>query len=72
VTLDVDSFRELPEKTNELLRFRPDRERTLQFLHAAMRRCYAGRPAAVDDSDANARTVAQSLHTAVASPLVAA
>ena len=68
VTVDVDSFREIPEKVPALLDFRPDRERTLQFLHAAMRRCYPGRPAAVDDSDDNAREVAASLDAAVRRP----
>jgi capsule polysaccharide modification protein KpsS len=72
VTLDVDSFREIPEATNALLRFSPDRERTLQFLHAAMRRCYAGKPAGVDESDDNARAVARSLHEATSTVLVAA
>jgi hypothetical protein len=65
VTVDVDSFREIPAKTMELLAFEPDRERTLRFLHAAMRRCYPGVPALVDDSDENARVLANSLHTAV-------
>jgi hypothetical protein len=65
VTLDVDSFREIPAATMELLRFAPDRERTLRFLHAAMRRCLPGKPATVDPSDANARTLAASLDAAV-------
>ena len=72
VTVDVDSFRGLPQAVARVLEFEPDRERTLQFLHAAMRRCYAGKPAAVDQSDENARTVARSLHEAVATPLVPA
>jgi len=72
VTLDVDSFRELPRATNELLAFVPDRERTLRFLHAAMRRCYPGKPATVDGSDANARVVAGSLDAAVRGVPVAA
>jgi hypothetical protein len=71
VTLDVDSFREIPEKTVELLRFEPDHERTLRFLHAAMRRCYPGKPFLVDDSPENARTLARSLHQAVSPELVA-
>jgi hypothetical protein len=65
VTLDVDSFREVPEKVIELLRFEPDRERTLQFLHAAMRRCYPGKPFLVDASPENAVELAGSLHAAV-------
>ena len=65
VTLDVDSFREIPDATMRLLRFSPDRERMLQFLHACMRRCLPGKPALVDDSDANARTLAASLDAAV-------
>ncbi|HEY6886500.1 MAG TPA: hypothetical protein VI300_01935, partial [Solirubrobacter sp.] len=65
VTVDVDSFREIPAKTMELLAFEPDRERTLRFLHAAMRRCYPGVPALVNDSDENAQELAGSLHAAV-------
>jgi hypothetical protein len=72
VTLDVDSFREVPERVSELLRFQPDGERILRFLHAAMRRCYAGTPFLVDDSPENARTLARSLHQAVSPDLVAA
>ena len=63
--MDVDSFREVPDAAMELLRFEPDREATLRFLHAAMRRCYPGKPAAVDGSDENARTLAESLLAAV-------
>lgn len=66
VTLDVDALREAPGKINALLGFQPDRERTLRFLGAAIRRCYPGAPAGVDDSDANAAVVAQSLDAAVA------
>jgi hypothetical protein len=65
ITVDVDSFREIPDATMELLRFFPDRELTLRFLHAAMRRCLPGKPAAVDGSEQNARALAASLHTAV-------
>ena len=64
VTLDVDSFREIRTKVPELLEFRPDRERILRFLHAAMRRCYEGAPVLVDSSDENARKLASSLHRA--------
>jgi hypothetical protein len=72
VTLDVDSFREVPAKVSELLRFEPDRERTLRFLAAAMRACYAGKPVLVDDSDANAAALAASLDAAVSRPLAVA
>ena len=65
VTVDVDSFREIPDATMDLLRFEPDREATLRLQHAAMRRCYAGKPPAVDGSDENARALAASLHAAV-------
>ena len=64
VTLDVDSFREIRDQVPALLEFRPDRERILQFLHAAMRRCYAGAPVLVDSSDANALALADSLDSA--------
>jgi hypothetical protein len=64
VTLDVDSFRELSRKVTELLDFEPDRERTLRFLHAAMRSCFPGAPVAIDPSDENARRLAASLDTA--------
>jgi len=61
VTLDVDSFREIREKVPALLRFRPDPERILRFLHAAMRSCYPGAPVLVDRSDENAVTLADSI-----------
>jgi hypothetical protein len=64
VTLDVDSFREIPARTLEVLAFRPDHERILQFLHAAMRACYPGAPVLVDSSDENARKLADSLDRA--------
>ena len=65
VTLDVDSFREISEQVPALLRFSPDRERILRFMHAAMRRCYPGAPVLVDNSDANAAALAGSLDAAV-------
>ena len=65
ITLDVDSFREIPARTLEVLDFKPDRERSLQFLHAAMRACYPGRPVLVDSSDKNAHELADSLDRAV-------
>jgi capsular polysaccharide biosynthesis protein len=64
VTLDVDSFRVLQQRVMELLDFQPDRERTLRFLHAAMRSCFPGAPVAIDPSDENARRLAASLDTA--------
>jgi Capsule polysaccharide biosynthesis protein len=65
VTLDVDSFREITARTLEVLEFRPDRERILRFLHAAMRACYPGAPVLVDSSDENARKLGDSLDRAV-------
>jgi hypothetical protein len=65
LTLDVDSFREIREKVPALLRFSPDRERILRFLHAAMRRCYPGAPVLVDSSNSNAAALASSLDAAV-------
>jgi hypothetical protein len=65
ITLDVDSFREIREAVPALLRFSPDRERILRFLHAAMRRCYPGAPVLVDSSNANAAALAGSLDAAV-------
>jgi hypothetical protein len=54
-----------------VLRFRPNQGRVRRFLHAAMRRCYAGAPVLVDDSDANAATLAASLDAATRAQLVA-
>jgi hypothetical protein len=65
VTVDVDSFREIRAAVPALLRFAPDHERILRFLHAAMRACYPGKPVLVDDSDANAAVLAGSLDAAV-------
>jgi hypothetical protein len=64
VTLDVDSFREIRDQVPALLEFRPERDRILQFLHAAMRRCHPGAPVLVDSSDANALALADSLDSA--------
>jgi hypothetical protein len=61
VTLDVDAFSELRERIPELLRFRPDRDRILSFLHAAMRRCHPGVSVVIDSSDENAATIASTL-----------
>lgn len=65
LTLDVGSFAELRRKVPALLSFRPDAADVERFLHAAMRRCYPGRPVLVDRSDENARTLAASLDAAV-------
>jgi hypothetical protein len=64
VTLDVDSFREIRDQVPALLEFRPERERILEFLHAAMRRCFPGAPVLVDSSDSNALALANSLESA--------
>jgi hypothetical protein len=61
ITVDLDSFADIPAGVATLLRFRPDPERTDRFLHAAMRRCYPGAPVLVDASDENARTLAATL-----------
>ncbi len=65
ITLDLDSFREIRRAVPDLLRFRPDHERILRFLGAAMRACRPGKPVLVDDSDANALALAGSLDAAV-------
>ena len=65
VTVDVDSFRELPDAVTRVLAFRPAPERTLRFLGAAMRACRPGKPALVDSSPENALVLAASLDTAV-------
>jgi hypothetical protein len=64
ITLDVDSFREIRDRVPALLEFQPDRERIVQFMHAAMRRCHPGAPVLVDSSDANALALAKSLDSA--------
>ena len=61
VTVDVDSFRELPEAIARVLAFEPDRERTLQVLHAMMRSTLPGKPAGVDPSPENAAALAASI-----------
>jgi hypothetical protein len=61
ITLDVDSFAELPQLVPQLLRFRPDHERIRRFLGAAMRRCHPGRPVLVDRSYENALVLAGTL-----------
>ena len=69
ITLDVDSFRELRAKVPELLRFRPEPEAIVRFLHAAMRRCVPGAPVLVDRSEANAVRLAGSLEAAAKAAL---
>jgi hypothetical protein len=61
ITLDIESFREIRTAVPELLRFRPDGQRIVRFLGAAMRRCHEGAPVLVDRSDANAAALAGSL-----------
>jgi hypothetical protein len=64
VTLDAGSLADLRELVPAVLRFEPDRELILRFLHAAMRRCRPGAPVLVDRSDENALRLAQSLEEA--------
>jgi hypothetical protein len=71
VTLDVDSFAEIRDKVPELLRFRPDPERIVRFLHAAMRACHPGAPVLVDRSQENAIRLAGSIEEKAAEALAA-
>jgi len=71
VTVDVDSFAEITERVPELLRFRPDPERIVRFLHAAMRNCYPGAPVLVDRSEDNAIRLAGSIEAAARAALEA-
>jgi hypothetical protein len=64
ITVDLDSFAEIREQVPALLRFQPDRERILRFLHAAMRQCGTGAPVLVDRSDENALALAATLDAA--------
>ena len=64
VTLDAASLADLRELVPAVLRFQPDRELIVRFLHAAMRRCRPGAPVLVDRSDENALRLAQSLEEA--------
>jgi hypothetical protein len=64
VTVDIDSFAEIPDAVRELLHFSPEREQIDRLLHAAMRRCHAGAPVLIDDSDANAARLADTLGAA--------
>jgi hypothetical protein len=65
VTLDVDSFAEIKDKVPQLLQFRPDPERIVQFLHLCMRHCHPGQPLLVDCSQENAIQIASTLEQAV-------
>jgi hypothetical protein len=67
ITLDIDSFAEIPTAVPAVLDFQPDHIRILQFLSAAMERCYPGAPVLVDRSDANAAMVAESVARAAQS-----
>ena len=64
VTLDIADFGEIRDRVPELLRFRPDRDRTRRFLHAAIGHCYPGAPVLVDRSDENATRLAGTLDRA--------
>jgi len=69
ITLDIDSFAEIRTAVPAVLDFKPDHMRILQFLSAAMERCYPGAPVLVDRSDANAAMVAESVARAARSAL---
>jgi len=71
VTLDVDSTEELRRAIPEILRYRPDRERILQFMFAAMQRCHPGAPVQIDRSRANALQLAGTLDRVVREATVA-
>jgi hypothetical protein len=64
ITLDLASFAGIRDGVPALLRFRPDPERIVRFLHAAMRSCYPGAPVLVDRSQENALALADSLDRA--------
>jgi hypothetical protein len=61
VTLDVSSFAEIRTRVPELLRFRPDPERIVRLLAAAMRTTLPGVPVLVDRSQENAVALAESI-----------
>jgi capsule polysaccharide export protein KpsC/LpsZ len=65
ITVDIDGLEDVDAGVAALLRFQPDGERILEFLHAAMGACLPGAPVLVDNSDLNARTLAASLEEAV-------
>jgi hypothetical protein len=64
VTLDIREFADIRTTVPMVLTFKPDHERILQFLHAAMRSCYPGAPALVDRSEENATVLATSIDRA--------
>jgi hypothetical protein len=64
ITLDLDSFAEIRRAMPALLEFEPDPDLVSQFVHAAMGRCYPGKPVMVDRSDDNAASLASSLDAA--------
>jgi Capsule polysaccharide biosynthesis protein len=66
VTVDVDSFRKIPNALDEVLAFTPPRDRVLELLHAAMQSTYEGKPALVDPSPENIRRLAGSFESAAA------
>lgn len=66
VTRDLDGPSGIREAVPQLLEDKPDRERTLQFLHSARERCHPGAPVLVDRSDENACALAGSLQGAAA------
>jgi hypothetical protein len=70
VTLDLSNFKHIRERVPQVLEFQPDHEQILRFLHAAMRACYPGRPVTVNQSDENAREMAESLHRAALEGIV--
>lgn len=71
VTLDVSSFAEIRAKIPELLRFRPDHERIVRFLAAAMRVTLPGAPVLVDRSEENAVALAGSIEQVAAEAVAA-
>ena len=66
VTLDVGSTAELREAVPRLLDFRPDHDRVLSYLQAAMDACRPGLPVLGASSDENAIALAGSLEQALA------
>lgn len=64
VTRDLDGPSNIREEIPALLQDEPDRERILEFLHAAWDRCFPGAPVLVDRSDENVRTLAGSIELA--------
>ena len=66
VTLDVHAFAEIRRSVfRSCCGSGPTRSGSAQFpAHAAMRNCYPGAPVLVDRSEANARTVAETLERA--------